>query len=301
MSWRVINVANEARLSLKNNNLIVKQDEECQIPLEDIGVLMLESQAISLSSALLSACADNKISLLTCDDKHLPNGILTGYQPHSRQNKIITQQINWSEPFKKRLWQIIIEQKIRNQAKSLEIINGKKESGKDIELFSFGVNSGDTTNREAAAARAYFSKLFDKGITRSSDNKVNASLNYGYAIIRGVLARSLASYGFITSIGIKHDSELNQFNLADDLIEPFRQIVDIIVFSDIITAENKNDDLNRDDRVVLLDVLTKECLIQNRKQSVLRAIDITVQSLVSATESKDFNLVSLPEIIENDK
>ncbi len=299
MSWRVVNIANEARLSLKNNQLIIKQDEECQIPLEDIGVLMLESQAISISSALLSACANHKISLLTCDEKHLPNGILTGYQNHSRQNKVITQQLSWTEPFRKRLWQKIVKQKIKNQAEAICIITGDLSKKESILIYEPGINSGDTTNREGAAARIYFSKLFLEKETRDTDNKTNAALNYGYAILRGVIARSLASYGFITSIGIKHDSELNQFNLADDIIEPFRPMIDITVFKEILN-QSKEGELTKDDRIKLISILTKDCLINGNKQSVMRAIEMVVQSLSSATDKKDFDLLVSPEILIND-
>lgn len=298
MSWRVINIGNEARLSVKNNQLSIKQEEEFSIPLEDIGVLILESKAISLTSALLSACANHKISLLTCDDKHLPNGVLTGYQNHSRQLKIINQQLSWTESFKKRLWQLIIKQKIKNQAYVAYKLTNNQKIFNDIISYEPCVNSGDTTNREGASARIYFSSVLPKNITRESEHKINSALNYGYALIRGVIARNIASYGFLSSIGIKHSNELNQFNLADDFIEPFRPLVDVLVMKDNRFKEGEC--LTPDDKHTLLNILLSDCFILENKQSIIRAIELTIQSLSSASENKNYELILLPKIYKND-
>ena len=158
MSWRIINVSNEAYVSLRQEQLVLKQEDEHTIPLEDIGVLLLESRAILVSTALLDACVRHKIAVFVCDEKHLPSGILLGYQQHSRQVKVIEKQLAWAEPFKKRLWQNIIRQKIKNQQTVLEKLAGKEFP--DFEIYASSVNSGDTLNREATAARAYFPRFF---------------------------------------------------------------------------------------------------------------------------------------------
>ncbi|MCK9187282.1 MAG: type II CRISPR-associated endonuclease Cas1 [Candidatus Colwellbacteria bacterium] len=295
MSWRIVNISNPARLSTRNDQLNIEQEEKCNIPLEDIGVILLENRAISLSSAFLSKCAEHKISVLTCNEKHLPNGVLLGYQNHSRQNKIINHQLSWTEPFKKRLWQSIIRQKIKNQAEALSQITGNETEVCKLLAYEKSVNSGDTTGREAVAARLYFSNIFPLYTTRETDNIINASLNYAYAIIRGVIARNLASYGFLTSIGINHTSELNQFNLADDLIEPIRPIADLYVFKKIIPV-NKTGDLESSDKNNILKLLTEKIFIGDKNQSVMRSIEIMAQSLSSATDKNDYNLLLLPEI-----
>lgn len=299
MSWRIINVSNEAYVSLRQEQLVLKQDgEEHTIPLEDIGVLLLESRSIVASVALLDACVRHKIAVFVCDEKHLPSGILLGYQQHSRQVKVIEKQLAWAEPFKKRLWQNIIRQKIKNQQTVLEKLTGKQFS--NFEVYARSVNSGDTLNREATASRAYFSELLPSGLTRKSDDRVNSALNYGYAILRGSLARSIVAYGFLSSLGIKHASELNNFNLADDLIEPYRPVLDLLVHREIIPFKTKNisaeNELTKEDRAKILGILTEPVFLDG-EQTALHAMEMTAQSLVTASEQKDPELLKLPTIL----
>ncbi|MFA5831704.1 MAG: type II CRISPR-associated endonuclease Cas1 [Candidatus Paceibacterota bacterium] len=294
MSWRIINVSNEARVSVRQEQLVLKQDAEYTIPLEDIGVLILESHSIIVSIALLDACVRHKVALFVCDIKHHPSGVLLGYQQHSRQVKVIENQIAWTEPFKKRVWQNIIQRKIKNQQAVLEKITGKKFP--DFEMYARTVNSGDTLNREATAARAYFSALLPLGSTRNSEDKVNAVLNYGYAILRGTLARSVAAYGFMASIGVNHSSELNSFNLVDDLIEPYRPALDLLAFGEILKDSSNEEELSKDDKAKILSILTTPISLDG-EQTILHAMEMTAQSLVTATEQKDPTLIRLPEII----
>lgn len=285
---------------MRQEQLVLKQDEEYTIPLEDIGVLILESRAILVSVALLDACVRHKIAVFVCDEKHMPTGILLGYQQHSRQVKVIEKQLTWAEPFKKRLWQNIIRQKIKNQQTVLEKLKGKQFP--DFEAYARSVNSGDTLNREATAARAYFSALLPSGSTRESDDRINSALNYGYAILRGALARSIVAYGFLSSLGIKHASELNNFNLADDLIEPYRPVLDLFVHREIIfsgTGESATEkELTKEDRARILGILTEPVSLDG-EQTALHAMEMTAQSLATASEQKDPELIRLPEIIRS--
>lgn len=294
MSWRIINVSNEARISLRQEQLVLKQDAEYTIPLEDIGVLMLESRAILVSTALLDACVRHKIAVFVCDEKHLPSGVLLGYQQHSRQVKVIEKQLGWAEPFKKRVWQNIIRQKIKNQQMVLEKLTGGKFP--DFEMYARSVNSGDTLNREATAARAYFSELLPVGSTRNSEDRINSALNYGYAILRGTLARSVVAYGFLASIGVNHSSELNSFNLVDDLIEPYRPALDIFVFTEIVPQLSEESELSKEDKVKILSILTAPISLEG-EQTILHAMEMTAQSLATASDQKDSGLIKLPEII----
>ncbi len=292
MSWRIVNVSNEARLSLATERLVIRQDKnEYVVPLEDIGVLMLESRAILLSTALLDACVAHKIAVFVCNEKHIPSGVLLGYQAHSRQERVARMQISWTLPFKKRLWQSIVKQKIVNQKYALEHIT--QESHPNLDRLIDSVSSGDSLNREATAARYYFERILPVGSRRDTENRENGALNYGYAIIRGAVARAVVSYGFLSSLGIEHESELNNFNLADDLMEPFRPFVDYVVFTDL-AKDTTDGELSREDRVRLLQVLSSDVCIGGKTQTVLRATDILVQSLVSAMEGKDPSLLLLP-------
>ena len=163
--------------------------------------------------------------------KHLPNGILIPFNNHSRLLKMVNIQLNATKPFKNRLWQQIVQTKVINQGKVLEYIGN--ERCKELFYLSALVVSGDKDNIESTAANIYFKELFSKKFTRRHENPINGALNYGYSIIRGAVARSLTMYGFLPVIGIHHHNELNQFNLADDLMEVYRPIVDYWVYKNI--------------------------------------------------------------------
>lgn len=290
MSWRIISVAEKSYLSLSLENLVIKQEQgEFKVPLEDIGVIVLENRTITTSVALLDACIQHKIAVLICDEKHIPSGTLLGYQQHSRQSKVIKEQLLWTEPFKKRMWQLIIKQKLQNQLSVLQKVT--KKNFPNFENYISSVNSGDTLNREASGARLYFDALLPDGCVRSSDHVINAGLNYGYAILRGAIARSIVAYGFLSSVGIQHKSELNNYALADDLMEAYRPYVDAYVFTKIPVA---SESFTKEMRNELVGILTKSVQIDGLNQTLVRAMEITAQSLVTVTTEKDVSRLLLP-------
>ncbi len=292
MSWRSVIITQPTKLSIQNRQLKITQDEEWSIPIEDISSIVLETPQISISSKVISLMADSKIVMYSCDDKHIPNGVFMPFAPHSRQLRTLNKQISLTESFNKRCWQKIVVQKILNQAKVLKM-NSKDLMCEHLEKLSLKVNSGDTTNKEAIAAKAYFSALFGKNFSRNYDNIFNTTLNYGYAIIRGAIARTIVSYGYMPSIGIHHKSELNNYNLADDFIEPFRPIVDLWVKQNIY-EETEFDKYIRADLVNLLNVDVK---IQGKLQSVNNAINVMIASYTTAINQKKYDKLELPEII----
>jgi CRISPR-associated protein Cas1 len=235
MGYRNIFISSPAKLSCKNKQFILNTDMEYSIPIEDINCVMIEDLRCNITAYTLSLLAQEGVTVFICDDKHLPVGTMLSLWNHSRQYKIIKSQLNQKKPFLKRLWQSIIIKKIENQAVCLSL--SAKEGEQKLFAIAQNVKSGDVDNSEGKAARYYFQKLFGKGFYRGDDCITNACLNYGYAILRGVVARNLATYGFENSIGIFHHSEQNSFNLADDIIEPFRPVVDLYV------KININDDL----------------------------------------------------------
>jgi len=291
MSWRILHISEQSRLSLRKGSLCVQQVEEHTIPLEDIGVLILESHSISLTTALLDGCVRNKIAVIVCDSTHMPCSVLLGYQQHSRQLKAVEAQLAWTEPFKKRLWQRIIKQKIDNQKTVLEKITNSEFV--KLTQYKNTVNSGDTLGREASAARLYFNELLPDQVTRSHDHIINAKLNYGYAILRTVLARSIVAYGFLSSVGIRHKSELNNFNLADDLIEPYRPFVDKFVFE---STKFGNGELTKENRIDLVNILTSSVMLDGCAYSLLHALELSAQSLVTASEAKNPELLIIPDL-----
>lgn len=292
MSWRSVMITQPTKLSIQNKQLKITQEEDWSLPLEDISTIVLETPQISLSSKAMSMMAENKIVMYSCDEKHLPNGIFIPFVCHSRQLKVINQQLNCTESFRKRCWQRIIIAKITNQAKVLQLCK-KELMSEHLENLASRVNSGDSDNKEAIAAKGYFSSLFGKNFNREYDDIYNACLNYGYSIIRGAIARTIVSYGYLPCIGIHHKSELNNYNLADDFIEPFRPIVDLWVKTNI-----KNEtEFDKYVRAELVNLLNADVMIQGKLQSVNHAINIMISSYTTAINKNDYKKLELPELL----
>lgn len=292
MAWRHIVVTNPAKLSLEQGNLVIRQEERCTIPLEDIDVLTVEAEQTTLSAALLGALAEAGAAVFFCDRKHLPVGMLLPLEKHSRQLRMIRRQFSMGKPFQKRLWQRLIRAKIGNQHQALLLVRGWD----DCMLAGMvrKVTSGDSRNLEAQAARRYFSQMFGMTFIRGAEDGQNAVLNYGYAILRGMIARHLVNYGFIPALGIHHHSELNPFNLADDLIEPWRPLVDILAALHL----EKTVDLGPQEKKTLYGLLTWEVEMGDKRYLVHTGIERMVQSFSSACESEREELLEVPGLSE---
>ena len=282
MGWRTIVIENSAKLSLKNNSLVIQQAESITIPLEDIDSLVLDGEGIVLSKNLLVELSKFKINTIICDDKHLPSTTILAYSQASRGTKTARAQLDLPASTRKQLWRKIIMQKIQNQADVLACFNLQNS---DLLELSKTVRSGDVSNNEDA--------------TRRKPTWYNAALNYGYAIVRSNIARSVAARGLISMIGLNHHSELNQYNLVDDLIEPFRAVVDQHILADIaiLHSIDTDDFLTRTDRHAIIDILNKNVIIKNKKFSVKAAVDIVVDSFVTAILEDNVEALELPEII----
>ncbi len=291
MSWRNVIISNPASLSLRCGRLVVRQDESAEIPLEDVAVIIVESGRTVITAALLCELAERGVPLITCGEGHLPCGLFLPYQRHSRFLKVLKGQMEQSLPFRKNCWRAVVKQKIRNQALCLDMLG--KRGGNELRALAAEVKSGDPTNRESAAARIYFDSYMPD-TTRQEDNTVNAALNYGYAIMRGAVARSLTAYGFLCAVGIHHRNELNAFNLADDFMEVLRPVVDLW------TARNvKNGSaFTVKERAALAALLGAPMLINYERQKILRAIDIMCASFSTASASGDASALRLPELAE---
>lgn len=289
MGWRHIMITNNARLSVKRSQLVVQQEDNITIPLQDIASILIEASAVTITANVLSECAKHKVSLFTCDSKKLPNGVWTGFNQHSRQLTVLETQMALTKPFKKRMWQQIIQQKIRNQAKCLDVM--ERDGGEEVRKVEREVESGDITNREAVAAKLYFKHLFDSTFTRRSTDPTNRLLNYGYAIMRGLVARSLTNYGFTPCLGIYHDNQLNAFNLADDFMEVLRPIIDCHV------AGQEVEKWNAEVRAELVNLSNTDILISSERHSVTAAIDEMVKSFVSSCRQQDYSYLKLPELL----
>ena len=229
MSFRTVVITKQSKLSYKNRYLAVKNElEETYIHLSEIDTIIVDSIAVSISSYLLKELADNKINIIFCDEKHNPFGELSSfYSSHNTSKKILI-QIKWNNKQKDELWSLIVKNKIINQALLLHKI--KSDNYELLMSYVNDVRVGDKTNREAHSAKVYFNSLFTKKFIRNANDDINAALNYGYSILLSNFNKEIINNGYLTQLGIHHKSEFNQFNLACDLMEPFRPIIDNFVY-----------------------------------------------------------------------
>ncbi len=292
MGYRNIKIESSIGLHIKNSQLIIG-DKGISFPLEDINCVLIENQSVTVSSYMLQEFAKNEIALYVCDEKHLPNAVLLPLVKHSRHFKMLTRQIEVGKPLIKRLWQQIIVCKIKNQAlclKEMELDDYDK-----LLAMTKEVQSGDKTHVEAKAAAYYFRALYGDDFTRDNECIINSAMNYAYAIIRGLIARSIVCYGLEPSLGMFHHSELNSFNLADDLIEVFRPLVDLYVASHFDIAEVDSDltpQIKRD----LFNIINYDMSVKGDKRIISNCIDMLVYSYSGAIQGNRTDL-ELPELI----
>ena len=237
MTWRIVHVNQSEKMHLKLDNLVVrKYGEEFVIPLSDISMIVAEGGDTIVTLRLLSALSKYNIALIVCDNEHLPTGIFHSQNGHFRAYKKLQNQIGWTQDQKDKMWQIVTYFKINNQQDVLSMFEKNIEAIQLLADYKDHVELGDRTNREGHAAKVYFNELFGKQFTRVTQQEadvINAGLNYGYAIMRAQMARIVSGYGLNGLLGIFHKNEYNQFNLVDDLMEPFRQIVDVWVYQNL--------------------------------------------------------------------
>jgi CRISPR-associated protein Cas1 len=281
MLKRTILVENKSSISTKNLQLVIKSEiRESSIPIEDIGFLVLDNVEIYLSIPAMNLMIENNTAVIICGNNHLPNGMLLNLNSHHIQQEIFKNQIEASIPLKKQLWQQTIIEKIKNQGDLLERLTKNKNQ---FEYLASKVLSGDTSNMEGVAAAHYW-KYFpfpnqDKdGIKRERfGDYPNNFLNYGYAILRAATARSLSGSGLLNTLGIHHKSKYNAFALADDIMEPFRPIVDEKVFQ--IMERYDEQDLNTLIKSELLQILTRTVYFKNEKSPLMVGLQKTASSL----------------------
>ena len=243
---------------------------------------------------MLTALATKGTTTVICDEKHLPASVLLPYSQHSRQAKVSRQQLAMGQALKKQLWRRIVVQKISNQADVLQQFNYDSEP---LRKIAGEVRSGDIDNRESLAARIYFADLLDDA-TRRKPTWYNAALNYGYAMVRSHIARHIAARGLVASQGIFHRSELNSFNLADDLIEPYRAAVDEYILSHVAPFHVGEDDANltSKDRREIIDVLNYNISINDKKYSIKHAVERNVESFIQCIDQDSSDYLVLPKL-----
>lgn len=267
-------------MSYKSGYLVVrKEDDTAKVHLSEISTIILQTMQVFISAYLMAELAKNKISLVISDDKCNPVGqYLPLYGAHNTSKRIM-EQIAWGESIKKRVWQHVIKDKIREQARFLEERDYESEAKQLFSIVS-EVRSGDTTNREAQAARLYFAALFGPDFSRELDIPLNAALNYGYAVLLSMVNREIVSRGFLTQTGICHRNEYNQFNLACDLMEPFRPAVDRAV------VDYLNCEFDIDARRMLGDIGNTHVEYRDGSYRLVSVVSQYVQQCLNALNKK---------------
>lgn len=286
MLHRVLEIQEENRyLSLRRGFIVIKHNTEelGKVPLDDIGVLLLSAQGVTISKNILNALAEQGCVTVLCGKNYAPQSMVLPLYSHYHFAKIIKSQIDASLPLKKRIWQQIVIQKIKNQALALRLC-GKQKAAKLVEKIALLVRSGDPDNREAYAAKMYWKALFGDDFIR--DRALlgkNSFLNYGYAIMRSSMARAVCSSGLLPALGIHHDNDLNQFCLADDLFEIYRPLVDCIVFQ---LNPDENAELTAEDKTRLIDALWIKVHTSQGDSPAFQSMQYLSASYVHALEDK---------------
>lgn len=294
--------SNRAHLCCRNRQLIIRVDDpatekprEHTRPIEDIGVVVIESEQVTLSSYLISALLENKVAIIVCNDKHMPAGLMLPLVGNTEQSERYDAQITASLPLKKQLWQQTIAMKIRNQGAVLKKVNNL-EIGNML-AWSSQVRSGDPDNLEGRAAAYYWRNLFgeDSGFVRRQEgDDPNGLLNYGYAILRAVIARSLVASGLIPTLGIHHSNKYNAYCLADDIMEPYRPYVDLMVVN-LIRKFHLPPEISKETKRHLLTIPTIDVKMGKLSRPLMVAASMTTASLAKCYLGETRKLV-YPEI-----
>jgi CRISPR-associated protein Cas1 len=279
MIKKSILIENKTSITAKNLQLIIKSEiRESSIPIEDIGFLVLDNQEIYLSLPAMNLLIENNTSVIICSKNHLPNGMFLNLNSHHIQQEVFKNQIEASIPLKKQLWQQTTIEKITNQGILLAKITENKNS---FDFLASKVLSGDTTNMEGVAAAQYWKTFFDTYDINFRRERFgdypNYFLNYGYAILRAATARALSGSGLLNTLGIHHKSKYNAFALADDIMEPFRPLVDEKVYE--IMQQYDEQELNTKIKSELLQILTRTVYFKDEKSPLMVALQKTASSL----------------------
>ena len=276
MLKRTLLFTNKSKIKTKNKQLVIETEErEGIVPIEDIGFVVIEHPQIFITIPTLNELIANNVAVIFCNEKHMPSSMLLNLDSHYIQHTHFTNQIAASQPLKKKIWQQIIKEKITNQKYLLEQNN--KPSG-PMEYYANSVLSGDTDNREGAAARYYWQHIFDFDFARERNGDYpNNMLNYGYIVLRAAVARALSGVGLLNTLGIHHHNKYNSFCLADDIMEPYRVLIDIKILE--IITEHQEEYLTTEIKMKLLSVLTETVYFENHKSPLMVGLVTTCQSL----------------------
>lgn len=280
MSWRTIVIDSQSKLDYKMGYLVVRNTEKKRVLLDEIAVLMIENPAVSMTGFLIEALVEKKIKVIFCDSKRNPAAELVPHHSCHDSAAKIRIQITWNQVTKSIVWRDIVSEKIRKQSDFLAEI-GCQTQAEMLLKYLTQVEIADISNREGHAAKVYFNALFGMDFTRSADVPINAALNYGYSLILSTFNREIAANGYLTQLGIFHSNTYNHFNLSCDFMEPFRVLVDRMVYKLKLTQFEK------DEKYQMLRIFDEKVMIDGQKQFLRNAIKIYTKSVLDAINDND--------------
>lgn len=297
MGWKTIIIGSECTASISMNRMKITIGDDYQtFPLCDIDTVIFSHNRVVMTTPLIAALVENNINIIICDYKNDPIGVFQAFNGHCLAFKQIDKQINWKITRKKKLWKRIIEQKIKSEMDTLDLLGVGGDTSKILNEYRNSVYNDDQTNREAASARIYFTALFGQDFARDDVNVINHGLNYGYKIIASYLSKCIASRGLITQLGIHHIGESNPFNLTYDFIEPLRVIIDAWVYL------NVKEDFNTYHKRELVEILERKVNIDGKWLRLSDGIEDIVDSYISFLneDSEDVLFVDISKGIKED-
>jgi len=297
MLYRSIYIGNPAYLKLKDNQMHILEPEKNEVkgkvPVEDLGLLMLDHWQITISHQLIQRLMGNNVVVISCDEVHLPHGIMLPMYGHTEHSERVKYQIEASEPLKKQLWKQTVESKIKNQIEVLKRLGNYFEP---MLFYLSTIKSGDATNMEGIAAQHYWKYLISLDFLRQRyGESPNHFFNFGYAILRSIVARALVESGLIPVLGIFHKNKYNPYCLADDIMEPYRPFVDSLVMDWLIENPN-SEELTKDFKAHILKIATKDVKIEGVKRPLIVGVKTTCSSLYKCYTGEK-RLISYPEFI----
>lgn len=288
MSWRVVVVSQRCKLEYKLGYMVCRGEETKKVFVSEINTLIVESTAVSLTAALLNELIANKVNVIFCDEKHNPRSQLLSMYGRHDCSGVLKKQLSWKEQAKADIWTEIVRRKITNQYMFLQELGSTQA---DLLVgYASNLQTNDLTNREGHAAKVYFDVLFGLQFKRGDDTFCNAALNYGYSILLSAFSRAIVSCGYNTQLGIGHKNDFNYYNLSCDLMEPFRVLVDRLVFC------SDDDELNPDYKHFLCGILNRQVKIDGMRCSLVDAIGIYCKSIFCAIENGDVTYIKNYEL-----
>ena len=283
MSWRTVVISRRAKLDYKMGYIVIRGEEVNKVHLSEVSMLLIETTAVSVTSALLCELIKKKVKVVFCDEKRNPSSTLLPFYGSYDTSAKVRSQVSWTKANKELVWTEIVTEKIKKQLEFL--VELQHPARTTLEGYINDIEHFDVSNREGHAAKVYFNAVFGEKFSRSQDNPTNAALNYGYGVLLSTFCRAIVANGYITQLGVFHNNMFNDFNLASDLMEPFRILVDRQVYNMSMSS------FEHEEKMEVLNILNKKVLIEGKQQYLNNAINIYCRSVFEALNEKNIELI----------